>query len=591
MTSVPRENYVYIRESKEEAIRPGSLGNYSVPKMIEDCLTLAASHGIHVSPENVVVENAKRTEWDSPKLNAILDRAEDGLVANLISWDPDRLTGDLARSLYVRAKLRDADTRKLFVHGNYDDSDEGDAMESFAAIMAGLERKKTRRRTMGGTSGKLDRKEPVGGGRTPYGIRKVRNERGRPIAYAAEPEQSKTLKRILSELPTRPLAAIADDLNTEGVPTPGGRGRWHAATIYRIVNNATIAGLYRYGVLKFTPSRHVDGRRKYLRSPHEPDHVRSFAIDPIVDTALVAQAKAALGARRVERRSRLSGDEDRFILRGRARCGLCQAVLSCASWGPESAKRRRYYVCPKAYPRDATAKLAPDRCTLKPVPADGLEHHALRLLLERFSERDDLEAALETACDGGEMVKRHDDQLASTRAEIRKLERAIENGVATMRASGAGSRAFRLACSSNAADERSLDALEASLAELERSKPAVLDRDDADSVRAWWDAVEAGLNQIDEQPREARSVLAALKYSVRVRPAGRSEPGAIRLGRLAEWVLEPAGTVAAGTLAVLSGVAISQEIVTPPRLHLALWSPASGRVSVSLSAATGCAAS
>lgn len=588
--TLDRDNYIYLRESKEEALRDNDRGNYSVQRMIDDCLRLATEQGIDVPLQNVIVEDAKRDEWAAPRLNRLLDLADDGRVGTLISWSADRLTGDLARGLYVRKLLADASSRLLYVHGRHDNTDEGEMLAVFEGLMGGMERKRIRRRTMSGTAGKLDKQQPVGGGRTPYGLRKVRNESGRPIAYQPDGEQVAVLDRVFALMADHPLSKIADILEADGVPTPGGTGHWSSGTLYRIVNNKTIRGMYEYGRRKFTPSRHPDGRRKYVRTFHPDEHVRSFAIEPAVDLAAFGAARAALASRKVERAARLADDDDLYTLRGRLRCGLCGGVLSCHAWGKPGA-RRRYYVCLKAYPREQVLKSAPDRCTLKPVPAEAIERHAWALLVSRLATRDDLDAALAEACDGGEQTRRYDDQVASTQRAIAKLERTIENGIATMLEFGQASRSYAAAKRQNQSAERELEQMEISLAELERSKPSVLQPAEAASIRVVWDEIASELG--DEPPTavEQRQCYAALGFGMRVREAGRMEPGAVRLGRVREWVLEPVGRLALGVVvAGLGGAMISQEIAAPRSIHstahLALWSGPDHRLTLTLATAS-----
>jgi hypothetical protein len=507
---------IVIRESK-----PDLLVGYSPERMVEQCREKAAKLGAVVG--NVVVEVGKRDEFDCPGLIATIDRAQDGLIDYIISWDMARLSGDLAKHLWVKTELKDTRCQIQYVTVEFADTDEGRLFETIIGAFNGFERMKTRARTQNGIRGKLELSRPICNGPTPYGLETVKNERGKPIGWVPSEQTFGVLKRIIGELPTRTLTAICTDLNAEGIPTPSGKAQWAPATIRALIGNRTYVGDYQFGKTKRTVGRDAHGKRVYLTEPHAPSHVTAFAVPAVLSEAEIERARAGLAARRKGvRPARRPEADDPYTLRGHLRCGYCGGVLSSAV-----TRGYRRYLCLRRSARHAVDGV---RCPMPAVPAEPIEAYLWEAFLHAIADRDGLDAAVEQARDGGEEAKRHARAIETTTSEIARLARRIKNAQDVMLDFGRGSEQYEDAKEKSTAATVRKRTLEDGLAALERQRPWVMTADEEAQVTAIWDELVAGLNAASESAEKQRTLYRLLKAQAVVGLAADGEAG-VRLAR------------------------------------------------------------
>lgn len=504
MTSVPRRprTKVYIRESKAEG-----LAGYSPDEMIRQCRAKAAQ--LHSDVIEVVLEAGKRDELDCPGLLRLMDEAADGDYEYLISWDMYRLSGELAKHLWVKERFARTSVRLHYVTAEYPETAEGELMETLQGAVGRYERVKTRARTQNGINGKLELGRPICNGRAPYGLVKVRDARGKAIGYAPHDQTFPVLERIFRDLETLPYTAVAAALNAEGVPTPSGRGIWRPSTLYGIITNATYAGLYRWGRIKRTPARGADGQRVYRRERRAEADVRTFAIDAVLGRDLVAAAHR--GAAERHRRKRRAGAEadDAFGLRGRVWCGSeCAGLLSC---GTNHGLRR--YTCLRTYPPKGT----PKTCTTPQLPAADLERVVWAEVERSLSDHAALEAALAAAADPGEAGRRWAEQTTVLDRKIAELDGRLSNAAAVMIAHPPGTTVHELTSRAATADEATKRELVRAKAEAERQAPRAIDAAEVAELRDLWERLAAGLAGVDGRPDRQRLLYAALGLRVEVR--------------------------------------------------------------------------
>lgn len=516
---------IYIRESKDELLK-----GYSPDEMVKQCRAKAALLDSDVI-EPPIIEAGKRDELDCPGLLRLIDEAEAGDYDYLISYDMYRLSGEPGKHFWVKEKFSKTAVTLHYVSAEYAPTPEGDLMELIQAGVGGYERAKTRARTQNGINGKLARRQPICNGAAPYGLVKVRDDRGKPIGYGEHETTFPILTRIFADVATLPYTAIAAALNAEGVATPSGRGIWHPSTLHGIVNNAIYAGLYEWGRVKRTPARTADGRRTYLREVRPETDVRTFEIDALIDMSAVRAAQA--GARERTRRRRRSGDEadDAFGLRGRVWCGgPCGGLLSC---GTNHGLRR--YTCLRTYPPKGAAKT----CATPQIPAAELEALVWAEVERSLSDHDELEAALMAARDPGEAGVRHAELLATLGAKIAEVDVRLENAAATMLQHGPGTTVGAVASRAAHADEAVKRELVRAREHAERQAPVVLSEADAAGLRELWTTLAAGLATVDGSPERQRLLYAALnlRVDVRVRTDGAGElvGGRHRCDVLVSW--------------------------------------------------------
>jgi DNA invertase Pin-like site-specific DNA recombinase len=554
---------IYLRESKDDLAK-----GYSPQEMLKQCRARAAELGLVVDRE--IIEQAKRDEYDPPKLMETLDRARRGEIRYLLSWDMFRLTGEAGKHHWFKEQMARTACAILYATVEFPDTDEGRLQEGVVGLIGGYERAKTRTRTQNGIRGKLADGTPVCNARTPYGLVKVyehRRGKKRPVGYARCPERMPVLERIIRAVPTMPLVDLCDVLNAEGVPAPDG-GRWAPGSIHALLRNQLYAGAYRFGATKQRRiGRGPNGNMRYSKERRDPSEVSTLDLGAFVDLADLAAARAALESRKRVRRARRPDVDDPFSLRGIATCGHCGGALSCTV---NNGYRR--YTCLRAYPtKSQRADPSFERCAgpLPQIHADDLEAHVWGRVAERLADRDALEAALIRAADGGEAKRRHDEQVASITTKIARLAMRIRNGADQLRDFERGSDTYRLLLAGQRNDEAQKAELEANLTGLRSHAPAVLTADAADGLRALWGRFGRGLAEAASDPAKQRAAYRVITLTVVVT----LDAGGVRLGRDHAY-----GVALDGHLGLSDGDKLAHG-------RLILWDSHSDGLSVALAAA------
>lgn len=525
--NAPKRALIIVRESNENLA-----AGWSPDQYVAKCREKAAALGAVVI-EPPLIEIGKRNEWDSPKFLEAVRLAEDGAYDYLISPDTARLAGDPGKMLWLKRKLAEVKVEIHYANQEFSRTAEGDLQELILSGFDSYERMKIAMRFANGRAGKLAARVPIGSGRTPYGAEKVYDERGRAAGYRADPERVAVLRRIVSEARTRSLGDIADDLNAEGVATPGGAARWQSSTVYKLIVNPIYGGEYRWGRRRQEPKRRADGRRWWKRVENDASNVTTIAIEPLVDPSEIAAARAALTGRKRVRRARRAEEDDPFTLRGALSCGHCGGALSV------SGGAKRYYLCQRAYARKSGLERS-ERCPLPNIPAEALEAHAwggLRVLLEDDAA---FEGELAKAADGGEAAARHAEQIAVVAAKVAKLRSRLASGARSLREFDPESETYATLLAGQQADERQKAVLERSLSSLEAARPVTLSATGVAEAREARQTLLLGLDEAGDGAAAQR----ALYRAIRVRGIVRLDAAGVRIGRKhllgVEW-LDPDG--------------------------------------------------
>lgn len=497
-----RRAWIYIRESKEELLH-----GYSPDEMVKHCRRKAEQLSADVV--RVIVEEGKRDEIDCPGLQEMIDAARRGTLDLIISYDMMRLTGDLGKHIWFKGEIASTAAIVQYVTAEYAATPEGDLQEMIQGGFGRYERLKIRARTLNGITGKLERQQPICNGRTPYGYRKLYNDRRKPIGWEPDPSTARILQGIVRDLGTKTAQHICDDLTEAGVPTPGGKRRWTTGMLFSLLSNRAYEGVYRFGARKKTASRREDGKRIYRiehRAPDDPA-ITTFAITPLVSLADLAAARTALRQRKKIRRPRYDDAVDPYSLRGRLTCGYGHGRLTCVP-----SNGIRYYVCGQAYGPRAPKERA-QRCRLPSVPASGIEALAWEAFLAATRDAGAVERALRAAADPGGAGERHQRQVAAVRAELDRLSQRIINSTDVLREMGKGSLSWEHTKRGIQLDEQALEELHQSLAGLVAAVPVVMTEDDIVALLAAWKALARGIEAAETSASAQRAVYARLRLA------------------------------------------------------------------------------
>src|SRR5262249_2030439 len=162
-----------------------------------------------------------------------------------------------------------------------------------------------------------------------------------------DPAKARIVERIFRDyvVSGRSMNDIATQLNAEGVPSPGGRGKpWRFDTVKVILENPAYAGDFascRYSYGKYHTIQHgtVAKSSGRCRRPESEWIVRRDHHEAIIDRGTFEKAQAIL-AKGKNGRSRYTPETNPYLLSGLLRCGRCGSPL----WGLNNGQHR-YYEC------------------------------------------------------------------------------------------------------------------------------------------------------------------------------------------------------------------------------------------------------
>ena len=179
---------------------------------------------------------------ERPGFGRVLELAAAGAFTVLLVYKFDRLAREIRYAVTTVSDL--AEQHEVVIRSVTEPIDTATPMgRTLFAILAGMaenERFAIRDRTAGGRVVKAG-KGGYAGGRVPYGYRL-----GPDGDLVVVPEQARIVRRIYQERRRkRTLRAIADDLNRDGIPSPGGTA-WHPYRVSYVVDNPKYRGAVEY---------------------------------------------------------------------------------------------------------------------------------------------------------------------------------------------------------------------------------------------------------------------------------------------------------------------------------------------------------
>lgn len=508
---------IYARVSTAGQAEDG----YGLDGQVSECLALAERIGATVLADHVYREVGSGADWNLPMLMDLLDRAKHREIDAVIALATSRLARDVGKMAVLQRTLDRAGVAVRYVHHQFDDSPSGDLTQNVLAAIDSYERKNIALRFAMGKRQKLALNLVMGGGQTPYGWRRIQEERGtrrRTIGYEHDPAEAAVIRRF-RELLTISTETLCNMLNAEGIPSPGKWrpsekrrrcGQWGISSIHSVLKNPMTWGEYHY-------------------RQAEPVTIQ---LDPILTRAEVDEIRAAL-ASRTNRSGRLRHDSesDPYILRGLLTCGLCGSTLSTRSNG-DAASPYRTYRCLHSIPAMAKRYHAPLCSTPAMIAntrpersgAEGIEDMVWRAVPALLDEAT-IRAAIEHSRQDDDSAETHAERVTFVRRTLEAKAEALND--ATKRLSEATDDLDRESFTATRESLKSeIRALRASLERLEAYIPSGVSHDEEEAIVALSREMRDVLDDAD--PSERRELLRRL----RIRGAVTPDPdGAYEIGR------------------------------------------------------------
>lgn len=159
-----------------------------------------------------------------------------------------------------------------------------------------------------------------------------------------DPEQAEIVKRIYGRfLSGDSLAKIADDLNTDGVPTPSGKGSWLRGTIQSILTNEKYKG---DAVLNKTYISNCLTKKVKINNGERPKYYVENNHPAIIDSATFGRVQEEMARRSGKRKVKQVGTKTeqgkysgKYALTELLICGECGTPYRRCTWTNKGKKK------------------------------------------------------------------------------------------------------------------------------------------------------------------------------------------------------------------------------------------------------------
>lgn len=359
----------------------------SITGQLRECNAYAKRNGYTVI--NEYTDSALTGTSDKrPAFQRMISDAKTGNFSAVIVWKLDRFARNRYDAAMYRNELKKAGVRIISAMENISESPEGiileGLMESLAEYYSANLSENIKR---GLYDSALERKMTF---RT-FGYR-----RGADGRYEIDPVSGPIVRRCFEEYAAgKPMPAIIEDLNADGVRTAKGR-EFRRNSLRAMLRNEKYKGVYRYR-----------------------DVYDEHGIPPIVTPELFDKVQKELAVRSKSYTKRKTKTGATYLLTGKLYCGHCLSPMAGDSARSRHGTIYHWYSCPRN-------RYKPKTCEKRRVPKDWIESEVLRILNTEILTDEFIERAADAAV---EYEKRFDNnsELDGLRLELKQTETKIKN--------------------------------------------------------------------------------------------------------------------------------------------------------------------
>lgn len=324
-----------------------------------------------------------------PGLDRLRDAVAAGEISILLCLSPDRLARSLAVQQVVLDELRCAQVSVVFVeHPQADETPESHLLLQIQGAFAEYERVQLSDRMRRGYLFRLRQGQSLPH-HAPYGYQYHARTADCNARWEIDPAAASVVQQIFAWYADLDwtMSAITQALNTQQIPSPGGK-LWRRTAVQRILRHSAYRGetyWLRHAYPEETlglPRKVGRGHLQHPRPVLRPvDEWITVPVPSIVESALWQRAQERIA---VNTRFALRNTHNPYLLRGLLVCAVCRHTLQ-----GQTNKRRVTYRCThggKHHPPDVPQHT----CTIR---ADCVESRIWTLLTELLHEPHQIEDA------------------------------------------------------------------------------------------------------------------------------------------------------------------------------------------------------
>ena len=479
---------IYVRVSSA-----GQEDGYSLETQENRCRKHAEEFGLTIV--SVFRDVHTGAEWrERPELTRLREAVRQGEVNVVVAFALDRLSRKQAHLAILADEFAHAGARLEFVTERFEETAVGEFIRSAKAFAAEIEREKLAERTVRGRIARVQSGKLIPGGRPPYGYRWRDETKGQ---LDEDPTTAPVIRRMFAAIAGgMSLYRLTAALMEDGIPTPTGRGVWHASTLSSILHHHAYQGdAYGWGIRKA-------GVRPQWFDPEKAIRLPDGTIPPLVDRSTWAAVQAILKRNKAQSIRSAKNPEAALLRGGFAHCGSCGRVMKVR---PRSNSGVDYYCTgnnglPCPHPTSITGNVL-DGAVWGRVRAVIVDPATVASEVERIRRDDPTTDDLRTVQRLVADVERQRTNLTNALAMLDDPDAAAPL-VAQLRALGERRRA--------------LDAEQEALARRQAAWQSA--RLDADNLARWCATVSDRVDTLTWQER--RMALSALGVSATIYPYG-----------------------------------------------------------------------
>lgn len=358
-----------------------------------------------------IVSNFANEGDDREDLDEIFHLLQIGEANTVIFFDIDRTTrGGIGEWFLLTKEIQDLGGTIYYANRRVKagESEESEAMDGFYAILANMEKRKIRTRTMYGFRSKVIRGEYPGHGKTNYGYKRVDKN------IIPHEEYSLIIQEIFDRFTgwnnynKQGVRDIKRELELRLISSPTGKTEWNIKTIYKILHNPIYKGSMQVFTWKSQGYIKSKNKKRYIKVNRRPSNEQiTVSVPPIISELQweLAQQILGTGLENSPRNSRYD-----YLLAKRIRCGKCNCIMR-GKRVQRKTKEHFYYRC---HGQDVAFA---HKCDMPTITMQTLDNSIWNWIESRLLDRHIKARAIDTA-----LPKVNDSQVTALKQRLTKLE-------------------------------------------------------------------------------------------------------------------------------------------------------------------------